>query len=397
MGAAFCSQFTAPLKPFIKPRPPAPAQPETPEPRAGVTLNELTIFSLAAGMSDPAERTAYLTRTCGTDEALRNRLEARLAESQANVAPGQHTPPAPASAVAQRPPQSITPAYLEREPQSKDSPALALVPVSAMQFPALPQQLQRQVTFAWGSATLMALAVGALAVTFYFEKDARVRAEVLAKEANAAAEQSLHDREVSEARALESKTAAQRTEDARVKAEQERDAAAAKADEASKEAERLRTETDKARTAAEQGAKAEKEQLLASQRTATIALADSLASLANLQLAAKNYAEAGANARQCLELRTGNGIDGWPLVEARALCGEASLQRNADADAERELTAAGTAIEALGAPANDADRARYLAASKRIVFFFNATGRRKEGAEWKRRLDAVAARPTTPP
>jgi hypothetical protein len=46
---------------------------------------------------------------------------------------------------------------------------------------------------------------------------------------------------------------------------------------------------------------------------------------------------------------------------------------------------------------NDTDRARLTAASKRIVLFFNATGRRKEATDWKRRLDAVAKPSPLPP
>lgn len=369
------------MKPFIKPRPVAPPQQAKFEPsKPSVSLNELTVFSLASAMSDPVERTAYLDRTCSGDEDLRRCVDVRLAAHK----PETHVPAVTA-------PQQVQAAFLRPEPNSQ---ALALVPVSAMQFPTLPPQMQRQVTFAWGSATLMALAVGALAVFFYFEKDARLRAEVSLNEAKIAAQQSQRDRDNSEARALESKTDAQRTAEARAKAEQERDAAAAKATAAAQETERLRAEAEKHKAASEKTvttAKVEREQMLVTQKTATIALADSLASLANLQLAAKNFSEADASARQCLELRTGNGIEGWPLVEARALVGEACLQRNADADAERELTIAGTTIEALGPPTTDTDRARFTAASKRIVLFFSATGRRKEGTEWKRRLDAAVA------
>ena len=372
------------MKPFIKPRPAAPPQQAQPEPqKSAISLNELTVFALAAAMPDSAERAAYLERTCGANEDLRNRLEARLAEHK----PEPHTP---ALAV----PQQVQSSLLKHEPSVQNGQALALVPVSAMQFPTLPPQMQRQVTFAWGGATLMALAVGALAVFLHFEKAAHARAESSLKEAKVAAQQSQSEREQSEARALESKTDAKRTAEARAKAEQERDAAAAKATAAAQEAERFRIEADKHKAASEQTvttAKTEREQMLTSQKTATIALADSLAALANLQLAAKNFAEAQTNARQCLELRTGNGIEGWALVEARALVGESSIHRDADADAERELTAAATAIESLGAPTTETDRARFTAASKRIVLFFNAAGRRKEGAEWKRRIDAAVA------
>ncbi len=367
------------MKPFIKPRPPASAQPEPTAQKSSVSLNELTVFAIASAMSDIAERAAYLDRTCSGDAAMRQRLEERLASR----------------AIANSP-AVIAPASLKHHGEGKDSPALALVPVSAMQFPVLPPQLQRQVTFAWGSATLMALAVGALAVTFYFEKESRVRAEHSAKEANAAAEQSLTDREQSEARALEAKTDAQRTAEARAKAEQERDSAIAAAKENERlraEAEKQSTELEKSRNSEGETAKAEREKLLADQRTTTIALADSLASLASFQLSARAYAEAEETARQCVELRTNNGVEGWPLIEAQLLFGEASLQRSADANAEQQFSAAGALIEALGSPSSDADRARLAAASKRIVRYFTLTGRRKEAADWKRRLDALAPRP----
>ena len=346
------------------------------------SLNELTIFSLASAMSDPAERAAYLDRTCGTDEDLRARIDERL-----TARPSSRVP-----AIAhERAPQTVQSAMLERHQNDKDSPALALVPVSAMQFPTLPPQLQRQVTFAWGSATLMALLVGALGVLFYFEKDARVRAEGLAKEANTAAENSLRDRESSEAEALESKTVAARTQEARVKAEKERDEAAAKATAAAKETERLRAEADKYKADGDETVKAEREKLLAAQSAATLALGDSLASLANFQIAARAYATAEETARQCLEIRTGNGIAGWPIVEARALLGEASLNRNNNDAARTEIVAAAEAIEALGAPTNTTDKARSDAAIKRILLFFRTAGPRKDGDEWKRRIDAATA------
>lgn len=390
MDAASSSSNFAPLKPFIKPRPAGPAQPDAAVQKSSFSINELTIFSLASAMSDPTERAAYLERSCGTDEDLRARIDERLAARMTSPSPAPASQPPAVS--QERAPQTVQTAMLERHPNAndKDSPALALVPVSAMQFPALPPQLQRQVTFAWGSATLMALAVGALAVLFYFEKDARVRAEASAKEANVAAENSLRDREASEAAVLEAKTAARRTQEAREKAEKERDEAAAKAVAASQEAARIKAESEKIKSTTSES----NEKMLAARHAATLALGDSLAALANFQIIARAYADAEATSRQCLEIRTGNGITGWPIIEARALLGEANLQRNANAVAETELVAAAESIETLGAPTNDTDRARLTAAMKRITLFFNAVGRKKEGAEWKRRIDvATAPRP----
>ena len=374
------------MKPFIKPRPPV-SEPQGPVlPKSSVSLNELTVFAIASAMPDASERGDYLDRTCGADAAMRQRIEERLSTRPTEHVPAGALPATPALQTGQ----------LAQHGDGKNSPALALVPVSAMQFPALPPQLQRQVTFAWGSATLMALAVGALAVIFYFEKEARVRAEASAKEANAAAEQSLIDRERSEARALEAKTEAQRTAEARAKAEQERDTAATAARESERrraEADKQRTELEKKRSSDSEAAKTERDKMLASQRAAALTLADNFASLASFQITAKAYAEAEASARQCLELRTSNGVEGWPIVEARTLLGEASLQRSADADAEREFTSAATLIESLGTPASDVDRARFSAASRLIVRYFTVTGRRREATDWKRRLDAIAPRP----
>ena len=80
-----------------------------------------------------------------------------------------------------------------------------------------------------------------------------------------------------------------------------------------------------------------------------------------------------------------------PLLRTHTpLLGAALLQRNADAEAAREFTEAASDIEQLAAPADDTDRARLAVTARRIVQFYNATGRRREGAEWKRKLDTLA-------
>jgi hypothetical protein len=89
-------------------------------------------------------------------------------------------------------------------------------------------------------------------------------------------------------------------------------------------------------------------------------------------------------------LRTAQAVPGWPLVESRTLLGAALLQKNADGEAGREFAAAASDIEQLGAPTGDADRGRLTVAAKRIVQFYNATGRRREGTELKRKFDGMA-------
>ena len=126
------------------------------------------------------------------------------------------------------------------------------------------------------------------------------------------------------------------------------------------------------------------------QKETNLVLADALARLAAAQLDGSRFGEAEISARRSLELRTAQAIGGWPLVESRTLLGAALLQKNADAEAGREFAAAASEIEQLGVPAADADRGRLNMAAKRIVQFYNATGRRKEGAELKRKFDGMA-------
>ena len=98
------------MKPFIKPRPATPPQPEPAAPKPAASLNELTIFALAAGISDPTERTAYLDQMCGVDAALKARLQQRLAARLADI------PARPAPTAEHR----IESALLSREPSAKD-------------------------------------------------------------------------------------------------------------------------------------------------------------------------------------------------------------------------------------------------------------------------------------
>ncbi len=274
--------------------------------------------------------------------------------------------------------------------------------MSASQLAAI--TAQRSNTFPWLTAVVLALAAGALAVFLIQEKDARRRAETEQQQAGKRAE-----------------TAARDAADARADVVKEREAASAQLTTAQKENERLRTTADEERQRAEAAtkqaalAKAEADRLAAAkkaedsatgsaaakareerdaaratQRETALALADTLAKLAATQLESSRHAEAEASARRSLELRLTQAVEGWPLVESRALLGAALLQKNADAEAVREFTAAATEIEKLGAPATDADRACLTVASRRIVQFLNATGRRREAFDLKRKYDTLA-------
>jgi hypothetical protein len=381
------------VKPFIKPRQvpekppvPAPAAVPAPEPAPRISPNELTIFGVASTLTDPAERCAYLDRACGADELLRIRLEERLAERFAAREP-QPAPPMPANA-------QLVPSLHEKVLATQDRPdALALVPMSAMQFAAA-QQPPRHSPIPWAAATLMAIAVGALAVFFLNERTARETAERTAKETAAARLEAERARDAA-------KTSAEETGKKNLEIEREKHAATTAAEQARIEAARHRTERDEAqatlKAANDKAAAALAEvtklrnETVAGQQATAAALADSLARLGAFQLDARAFAEAEASIRQSLQIRINMRADGWTILESRALLGSILLQKNQDAEAQQEFIAAGTAIEALGPPGNDIDRARVVDASKRIVQFFNITGRRKEGTEWRRRLDAVLA------
>jgi hypothetical protein len=305
-------------------------------------------------------------------------------------------------------------AELQRIPEphlaiSQNQPAgMALVPMSASQLAAI--TAQRQNTFPWLTAVVLAVAAGAMGVFLMQEKDARHRADAAMQQAAQRAETAA--KEAADARAVagkERETAAEQITAARTESEklrataeeqrQRADTATQQAALAKAEAERQRTalaaagkddagsETGKAALAK---AELERDAIRVTQKETVLAFADTLAKLATTQLDSSRFAEAEVSARRSLELRIMQSVPGWPLVESRALLGAALLQKNADAEAGREFAAAAADIEQLGTPINEADRARFTMAAKRIVQFYNATGRRKEGTEWKRKFDALA-------
>ncbi len=408
--------MSKPTKPFLKPfsQTPAPAAEED----RGVSVSEITTFAVAAGMH-PDDRAAFLAHACAGDDALRKRIEQRLAaRTPASVpAPAPAAAPSPAASATATPAPAPTPvpnAELQRIPEphlaiSQNQPAgMALVPMSASQLAAI--TAQRQNTFPWLTAVVLAVAAGAMGVFLMQEKDARHRADAAMQQAAQRAETAA--KEAADARAVagkERETAAEQITAARTESEklrataeeqrQRADTATQQAALAKAEAERQRTalaaagkddagsETGKAALAK---AELERDAIRVTQKETVLAFADTLAKLATTQLDSSRFAEAEASARRSLELRIMQAVPGWPLVESRALLGAALLQKNADAEAGREFAAAAADIEQLGTPSNEADRARFTMAAKRIVQFYNATGRRKEGTEWKRKFDALA-------
>ena len=408
--------MSKPTKPFLKPfsQTPAPAAEED----RGVSVSEITTFAVAAGMH-PDDRAAFLAHACAGDDALRKKIEQRLAaRTPAPVpAPAPAAAPSPAASATATPAPTPTPvpnAELQRIPEphlaiSQHQPAgMALVPMSASQLAAI--TAQRQNTFPWLTAVVLAVAAGALGVFLMQEKEARHRADAATQQAAQRAETAA--KEAADARAVagkERETAAEQITAARTESEklrataeeqrQRADTATQQAALAKAEAERQRTalaaagkddagsETGKAALAK---AELERDAIRVTQKETVLAFADTLAKLATTQLDSSRFAEAEASARRSLELRIMQSVPGWPLVESRALLGAALLQKNADAEAGREFAAAAADIEQLGTPINEADRARFTMAAKRIVQFYNATGRRKEGAEWKRKFDALA-------
>lgn len=405
--------MSQPSKPFIK-SPPQTPPPAAAEARRAVSASELTTYAVAAGMHVPAERAAYLAHACAGNAGLREKIEQRLAARAPASVPEPSPEPPPEPTVT--PPPSPSPGTeLQRMPDttlavSQNHPAaMALVPMSAGQLAAI--TAQRSNTFPWMTATFLAVAVGALGVFLVQERDARQHAETAGKQAGQRAETAVQDAAAARSAVeKERETAAQQITAARQESEQLRtlaDEQRQRAEAATQQAALAKAEADRQRLALENTARKEddgaalnkaalveaereRESIRAAQKETNLALADALARLATAQLEDSRFAEAETTARQSLDLRTAQAVTGWPLVESRALLGAALLQKNADAEAGRELAAAASAIEELGAPANDADRARLALASKRIVQFYNATGRRKEGIEWKRKFDALA-------
>jgi hypothetical protein len=377
--------MSEPVKPFFKPF--SQPSPSVSGDGSIVSKSELTTYAVAAGMPVPADRTAFLDHACAGNAVLREKIEQRLAARVS--APEPQSAPLAAPAAASGAELQRMPEPLLTTPQNQPA-GMALVPMSVNQLAAI--TAQRQNTFPWMTAIFLAVAAGALGVFLMQEKDARQRAETAGRQAGLRA-----DTAVQEAAAArkERETAAEQLSAARKESEQLR----ALADE---QRQRADTAIQRQRLAGEATAKKdegaaalvqaerERDAIRVTQKETNLVLADALARLAAAQLDGSRFGEAEISARRSLELRTAQAIGGWPLVESRTLLGAALLQKNADAEAGREFAAAASEIEQLGVPAADADRGRLNMAAKRIVQFYNATGRRKEGAELKRKFDGMA-------
>lgn len=323
--------------------------------------------------------------------------------------------PVPVAAPVVRPMTETAATTLTTANGGERPDAVALVPMSTMQLAAM-QQPPRHSPVPWFFATLMALAVGALSVLLYIEKTEKKEPTTTAAANPGPSTTTKPVTTTPTAQKISSADLAASSEAARV-ARLQADQSGKAADEAIKERDAALMEAAKAKAEIAQGRK-EWEQALVREKTAndrtqaavaevtklrtdvsstlrnnSATLADSLARLGSMQMDAKQYSDATANLRQALQLREALKVEPWLMVENQSLLGNALLQTSSDAEALQYFQAAAANMEALGAPTTDADRARATAASKRIVQFFNITGRRKEGADWKKRLDAIMTAP----
>ena len=360
------------MKPFIKPRTATPPRtaPEPAQAAPGVSINELTILAVAGTMQDADERASYLERTCAGDDTLRRRIEERLAERKQAVTDGR--------------------AELMRPFPQLPQQAMAIVPMSGMQLTPTAPAPSKANAFPWALATLLAAAVGALAVFFVQEKTARFSAENKTTEAETARVKADSERTDALAAALDAKTVSTRTAAQASEADKQRAAALAEATKAREETDRLRKQAEdaaKAERAAKAMAETERTQSSEAQKTSTTALADTLAKLAGALIEQNRHAEAEPPARQCLELRTAQGASVWQINDARILLGAALMGRGQVADAERELLAVVAAIEPLLPQADDAGRARYTMAVKKLANLYSATGRRHEASDWRKKIE----------
>jgi hypothetical protein len=357
------------VKPFIKPKSATPEPASAPK----VTPNELTILTVASGIADADERAAYLDRVCGDDSTLRARITERLAA------------------------RGATPTTTERAELVRTVAAhaptntVAIVPMSGMTLSAT-QSAPRQSPFPWVLATILAAGIGALAVFFVNEKDARVKAETSAHDAARDKTDAEREREDAQAKALEARTIAERTEQKRAEADRQREdaekqkaAAIATAAKSIAEAEQLRTATKAAQTTAEAALAKSAE----AQKAAAIAHADTLAKFAAALIEEGRHADAEPAARQCVELRTSNNADTWSVFESHYLLGAALMGRGNVADAERELLATAQGMEPVAAAADVTNRTRYITAVKKLSQLYSATGRKREASEWRRKLDGL--------
>lgn len=363
------------MKPFIKPRPATPAAESTSPPAAKVSPGELTIVGVARALADEGERAAYLDRVCGGDAELRARIEGRLAEKNPAL------------------PATVPRAELMPAGMGGAAGGMAIVPMPDMQL--TPAGQNRQSSFPWLLAMVLAAAVGALVVVFLNEKAGRAVAESQVKAAEVEKQAADHERTTALAGAMEAKAIASRIEQKRAEAEQlskeaeaRRLAAETEVRKARDEMSTLQKEVASERTLKEQAvAKAEqdRERQLGVQKD----LAGSLGKLAAVLVEEGRHREAEPPARQAAELWGQIDPAALETQEARFSLGSALMGKGDTPGAEKELLAAIAGVEPLLASGGEPVRGRYSAMVKKLGQLYSATGRRREAAEVRKKLERL--------
>ncbi len=368
------------MKPFIKPRTTAPVPPVPAPQQAKVSPNELTVLAVACAISEPAERSAYLDRVCAEDPVLRAKVEKRMAERAEKAEPTRSTP-----ATIQRA------ELMHAATRGQGGGAVAIVPMPDMQMSPVGQRPVKHSAFPWLLATLLAGAVGALAVIFSNEKAARAVADNQAQSALAARQTAEAERDTALTSALEAKTVATRTDEKRAEAERQRTdsdtkkaAAELEWQKAKEDAKRLQAAADAAKIELDQSRK----QLTEVQKASRLELAGVLGKFAFTLVEEGRYGEAEAPARQAMELHASQDPNGWPTLEARFVLGSAMMAKGDVTAAEKELLASIAGMEALLPQGAEPERAKYATAVKKLAQLYTATGKRREASEWRKKLEA---------
>jgi len=365
------------LKPFIKsptavPTPaPVPVPVTIPAAPTKMSPGELTILSVASAIADPAERSAYLDRVCAEDPGLRGRVEQRLAERAAMQPTVQRA---------------------EMMTMTGGGGAVALVPMPDMQMTPAGAQPVRQSTFPWLLATVLAGAVGALAVIFANERAAHSAADHQAQAAVAAKATAESERDAAIIKTLDAQTAVARANEKLKAEEQQRKAAETEAEKAKGEAKKAtadaaevaRLATTKAATA-ESSAKQGRDQFAAYR----LEQANTLEKLATALIEQGKHGEAVAPAQSAAQLReqVQPNAPAVVAVDARFLLGSALMGKGDVAAAEKEFLTVIGALEPLQAQGGEAERTKYVTVVKKLAQLYNTTGRKKEASEWRHKVD----------
>ncbi len=312
---------------------------------------------------------------CDGDADLRVRLEQRLAER--------------ASAV----PAMVHSTELMAGGRGMGGGAVALVPMPDMQMtPAGAPRVVKQSPFPWLLATLLAAAVGALAVILANERAARDVADHSAQNAIAAKVTAENER----AEAV-SKT---------MKAQNQIDQMAIKLKEAQDQKAAATEQAGKSKTDAEQAAAtaAEATRKAASAEAATAAAkrdaaqqkaawrgeqAATLEKLASTLIENGKHGDAVAPAQSAIELREQplEGAKPMVAVDARFLLGSALMGKGDLVAAEKELLTVINALEPRLPQATDPEKERYAMIVRKLAQLYSTSGKKKEAAELRKKLE----------